>query len=153
MTLLIKTFSSFDFIIISVSRIKPWTSANPTFPTDHSMCALVPLLHTQLYLITLVRKALCLDHNGWLYIPIPFVMLFSAMTLNYRVYADDTQLYLSFNSSLQNANSTITTIELCINEIRQWMKSNFLKLNDDKTEFLPFCSHQQLSKINIEHII
>ena len=32
------------------------------------------------------------------------------------------------------------------------MKSNFLKLNDDKTEFLLFGSYQQLSKINIEHI-
>ena len=32
------------------------------------------------------------------------------------------------------------------------MKANFLKLNDDKTEFLLFGSHQQLSKINIEHI-
>ena len=52
--------------------------------------------------------------------------------LNYHVYADDTQLYLSFNSSQQHANSAIATLELCINEIRQWMKSNFLKLNDKK---------------------
>ena len=62
------------------------------------------------------------------------------------------QLYLSFNSSQQHANSTIATTELCINEIRQWMKSNFLKLNDSKIEFLLFGFHQQLSKINIEHI-
>ena len=48
--------------------------------------------------------------------------------LNYHVYADDTQLYLSFNSSQQHANSATATLELCINEIRQWMKSNFLKL-------------------------
>ena len=32
------------------------------------------------------------------------------------------------------------------------MKANFLKLNDDKTEFLLFGSHQQLSMVNIEHI-
>ena len=32
------------------------------------------------------------------------------------------------------------------------MKSNFLKLKDNKTEFLIFGSHQQLSKISIEHI-
>ena len=69
--------------------------------------------------------------------------------LNYHVYAGDTQLYLSFNSSQQHANLAIATIELCINEIRQWMKANFLKFNDDKTEFLLFGSHQQLSKINI----
>ena len=72
--------------------------------------------------------------------------------LNYHVYADDTQLYLSFNSSQQHANSAIATLELCINEIRQWMKSNFLKLNDEKTEFMLFGSHQQLSKINTDCI-
>ena len=72
--------------------------------------------------------------------------------LNYHVYADDTQLYFSFDSSQQHANSTIATIELCINKIHQWMKANFLKLNDDKTEFLLFGSHQQLSMVNIEHI-
>ena len=58
--------------------------------------------------------------------------------LNYHVYADDTQLYLSFNSSQQHANSAIATLELCINEIRQWMKLNFLKLNDEKTELMLF---------------
>ena len=48
-----------------------------------------------------------------------------------------------------------TTHELCysfsklyINDIRQWMKSNSLKLNDDKTKFM-FCFF--LSKINIEY--
>ena len=72
--------------------------------------------------------------------------------LNYHVYADVTQLYLSFSSSQQHANSAIATLELCINEIRQWMKSNFLKLNDKKTEFMLFGSHQQLSKISIDCI-
>ena len=72
--------------------------------------------------------------------------------LNYHVYADDTQLYLSFNSSQQHANSAIATLELCINEIRQWMKPNLLKLNDEKTEFMLFGSHQHLSRISIDCI-
>ena len=72
--------------------------------------------------------------------------------LSYHVYADDTQLYLSFESSQQHAESAIATLELCIIEIRSWMKSNFLKLNDDKTEFLLFGSHQHLSKINTTNI-
>ena len=38
--------------------------------------------------------------------------------LNYHVYADDTQLYLSFNSSQQHANSAIAILEVCIYEIR-----------------------------------
>jgi len=32
------------------------------------------------------------------------------------------------------------------------MRSNFLKLNDQKTEFLLFGSYQQLAKINIDHV-
>lgn len=72
--------------------------------------------------------------------------------LNYHVYADDTQLYFSFKSSQTEANLCIQNLEKCITNIRQWMKENFLKLNDDKTEFLLFGSRQQLLKINVPYI-
>ena len=45
--------------------------------------------------------------------------------LNYRVYADDTQLYITFKSSQEPADSCITTLEKCIQEIRSWMRQNF----------------------------
>jgi hypothetical protein len=38
-------------------------------------------------------------------------------------------------------------MELCVVSIRQWMKTNMLKLNDDKTEILiirPKSAHQHL---------
>ena len=69
--------------------------------------------------------------------------------LNYHVYADDTQLYITFKSSQEPADSCITTLEKCIQEIRSWMRQNFLKLNDEKTEFLLFGSRQQLSKVSL----
>jgi hypothetical protein len=72
--------------------------------------------------------------------------------LLYHVYADDTQLYFSFNALQSDADSCISTLQLCITEIRQWMKDNFLKLNDEKTEFLLFGSCHQLKKINIPFI-
>ena len=53
--------------------------------------------------------------------------------LNYHVYADDTQLYITLKSSQEPADSCITTLEKCIQEIRSWMRQNFLKLNDEKT--------------------
>ena len=40
-------------------------------------------------------------------------------------------------------------LEKCIQEIRSWMRQNFLKLNDEKIEFLLFGSPQQLSKVSI----
>ena len=60
--------------------------------------------------------------------------------LNYHVYADDTQLYITLKSSKEPADSCITTLEKCIQEIRSWMRQNFLKLNDEFCFFLLFGS-------------
>ena len=56
--------------------------------------------------------------------------------LDYMLFADDTQLYFVCKkpSTVQNA------IEACIEEIRLWMASNLLVLNDDKTEVIQFSS-------------
>ena len=68
--------------------------------------------------------------------------------LYYHVDADDTQLYITFKP----AESCITTLEKCVQEIRSWMRQNFLKLNDEKTEVLLFGSRQQLSKVCLPFI-
>jgi hypothetical protein len=65
--------------------------------------------------------------------------------IQYHLYADDTQLYIMF-SPPDNGEAT-HRLEACITEIRIWMKSNFLKLNDSKTEFLILGSHHQLAKV------
>ena len=56
--------------------------------------------------------------------------------LSYHSYADDTQLYMSFKPSQKDADTCISCLEDCIRDIRLWMKQNFLKLNDDKSEFI-----------------
>ena len=54
-----------------------------------------------------------------------------------HAYADDTQLYLSFNPNTSSSQSeVIKGMELCRKAIRAWMITDKLKLNDDKTEFL-----------------
>ena len=69
---------------------------------------------------------------------------------NIHAYADDTQLYLSFKpTSQQNA---VNTIEECIADVRAWMVSNRLLINDSKTEFLIIGSRQQLANINVEGV-
>ena len=50
-----------------------------------------------------------------------------------HMYADDTQVYLGFKNC--NSQSALEKLEQCIGEVRQWMKDNFLKLNDSKTKF------------------
>ena len=53
------------------------------------------------------------------------------------MYADDTQIYLSFKSAvLGDMERSRVLLESCIFEIQRWMLCNNLKLNSDKTEFL-----------------
>ena len=54
-----------------------------------------------------------------------------------RLYADDTQLFQEFSlSDNTSPEIAIRKMERCVISIRQWMKTNMLKLNDDKTEIL-----------------
>ena len=69
--------------------------------------------------------------------------------INYHMYADNQQIYLSFKlSKAGDKENCVRILEMCISEIREWMIVNKLKLNDDKTEFIDFVSRQQLSKID-----
>ena len=66
-----------------------------------------------------------------------------------HLYADDTQIYLSFKPSTSNSKfDCIAGIEKCINEINIWMTQNLLKLNSDKTKFILFGTRHQLSKVD-----
>ncbi len=53
----------------------------------------------------------------------------------FHSYADDTQLYLSFNP---NSSSALGRLLACVDEVKAWMSANFLSLNDSKTEIIVF---------------
>ena len=70
-----------------------------------------------------------------------------------HTYADDTQLYLSFSpDSATNQIDAVVAMERCISDIRTWMLTDKLKLNDDKTEFMLIETKQQVSKVNIDSL-
>ena len=51
-------------------------------------------------------------------------------------FADDTQLYLSFNpNSPTDQAEAVCTMERCISDLRKWMYQDKLKINDDKLNF------------------
>jgi len=56
------------------------------------------------------------------------------MSLNHHLYADDTQLFLSFHPS--EFHSNITHLQSALQQISSWMTANLLTLNSSKTEFL-----------------
>lgn len=68
-------------------------------------------------------------------------------------YADDHQLYLSFKpGNIDNELQTIHAMSSCITDIRVWMLTHKLKINDNKTEVILLGSSQMLSKVNIESL-
>ena len=75
--------------------------------------------------------------------------LFNIIEGHLHCYADDSQLYLSFRPAdgLSSQTDAIQAMERCIEDIRHWMVSNRLLLNDEKTEFLLIGTRQPMSKV------
>ena len=65
-------------------------------------------------------------------------------------YADDTQIYITVKPHQEDIDAAVETIEQCVTEIRRWIKTNSLKLNDSKTELIVYVSAQQLKKITLQ---
>ena len=65
--------------------------------------------------------------------------VFRKHRINFQSNADDQQNYLSFKPNNPTSLKTCKeSLEACISEIQKWMRTNKLKLNDDKTEVVLF---------------
>ena len=81
---------------------------------------------------------------------LPLAAILRYHGIGYHIYADDTQLYLSFKCD--NPSATLSKLNKCISDIRVWMIKNKLKINDSKTEFIVFRSpqaKQDLSSLSV----
>src|SRR5208282_281083 len=71
--------------------------------------------------------------------------------VNHHLYADDTQLFISF--SPHAAHVALDSLHATLAAISQWMASNFLTLNPAKTELLIIGLPTQLSKLHMPNLI
>ena len=69
--------------------------------------------------------------------------------MQFQMYADDCQLYTTFEAS--DINQTALNREILIDDIRGWYSNNMLKLNDSKTEMMIISSKFRPS-VHLDHI-
>ena len=155
--LLLDMSAAFDTVDheILLTRLERCFSINGTaiewfrsYLTDRSQYVAVDELRSE------VNAIGCGVPQGSVLGPILFSMYISPLGdiaqkhgIQYHLYADDSQLYISFQPSLENAKTMIERVENCVSDINIWMEQNFLKLNKSKTELLLIGTKQQLHKL------
>ena len=72
--------------------------------------------------------------------------------MNPHFYADDSQSYVHFKSNCPESVSAAVRLQNSCDEMKLWMMSNMLKLNDEKTEVLVFGSSNELSHVNLKSV-
>ena len=78
---------------------------------------------------------------------LPLADILKKRGISYHLYADDTQLYMSFRPTNNNENNVCETLSNCVVEIKNWMTENLLQLNTDKTELNIFGTRQMLLNV------
>ena len=73
----------------------------------------------------------------------PLSSLVSGHAIPHHLYADDSQLYISFSPG--DSAAKLNGLQSCLASVQSWMPTNKLKLNPDKTEFLLIGNEQQRS--------
>ncbi len=66
---------------------------------------------------------------------LPLSSIFLKYSIYFHLYADDTQLYLSFK---HNDSSSIEVLLACLQEAKSWLEHKCLALNENKTEIVLF---------------
>ncbi len=66
---------------------------------------------------------------------LPLSQIIQNHGVSHHSFADDIQLYVPLQST---NSSSLDNFLVCLSNIKSWMSQNFLKFNDDKSEFIVF---------------
>lgn len=80
----------------------------------------------------------------------PISHIIDSLCLQFHLYADDTQLYLSFVSS--DAEQSLCRLSSALDKVFSWFCVNRLSVNPSKTEYLLIGTLQQRSKIHTSSV-
>ena len=129
---------------------------NGSHPTCHLVYNLFKLnVQDLLYVNSIVvyrrglswASVICFAHRS------PVADIIKRHNPTYHLYADDTQLYVSFKlGSGDLLSSAKSSVEICVQEINNWMILNGLKLNEETTELLLLSSRYRPSADMEDHI-
>ena len=75
----------------------------------------------------------------------PISRVIEGLPLKSHLYADDTQLYLSFSSS--HADQSLAQLSSALDKVFSWFCANRLSVNPSKTEYLLIGTSQQRAKV------
>jgi len=78
----------------------------------------------------------------------PISSIFSNSPVSFHLYADDTQLYLSFSAS--DSTHSLSILSSTLDSVHSWLTVNRLTVNPSKTEYLLIGTPQQRTKV-IQH--
>ena len=70
---------------------------------------------------------------------------------SYHLYADDTQLYSNFKPS--EIDNVLSIVSNCTHDVNNWMRDNYLKMNNDKTELLLCGTSQKLNTVDVNNVL
>ena len=89
------------------------------------------------------RERRCGVPRGGVLGPIIFLLYTSPMGdvmrylhVKFHLYADDTQMYLRFESSPDSLEMAKVLMAACVSDVDAWITASMLKMNRDKTELL-----------------
>jgi hypothetical protein len=81
----------------------------------------------------------------------PLSYLIESSCADHHLYADDTQVFMSFSS--ESFHSSLASLQTVLSQVSSWTTANFLSLNPSKTELVLFGLPRQLAKIDNPSIL